>query len=82
MSRRVLYLDRRTNPNIRLVGSDENFLNAFRFDVAATGGCIQIKTHAGIHGYPDIAATGAEGAIIDQSALDARRNIAAARVGV
>jgi len=33
--RRVLYLDRRTNPNIRLVGADENHLNAFRYDIAA-----------------------------------------------
>lgn len=33
--RRVLYLDRRTNPNIRLVGTDENHLNAFRYEIAA-----------------------------------------------
>ena len=33
--RRALYLDRRTNPNVRLIGADENFLNAFRYDLAA-----------------------------------------------
>jgi putative ABC transport system permease protein len=33
--RRASYLDRRTNPNVRIIGSDENCLNAFRMDVAA-----------------------------------------------
>jgi putative ABC transport system permease protein len=33
--RRAMYLDRRTNPNVRIIGSDENCLNAFRMDVAA-----------------------------------------------
>lgn len=32
--RRVLYLDRRTNPNIRLVGTDENFLASHNFTLA------------------------------------------------
>mgnify|MGYP000903403448 CR=1 FL=1 len=33
--RRVFYQDRRTNPNIRLVGTDENHLSAFRYELAA-----------------------------------------------
>lgn len=33
--RRVLYLDRRTNPNIRLFGTDENFLTSHNFTLAA-----------------------------------------------
>ena len=33
--RRVLYLDRRTNPNVRLIGGDENFITSFNYDVAA-----------------------------------------------
>ena len=32
---RVSYLDRRTNPNVRLIGADENFLPAQNFDLAA-----------------------------------------------
>src|SRR5438128_676239 len=30
----VIYRDRRTNPNVRLLGTDENFITAFNFDVA------------------------------------------------
>jgi len=30
----VVYRDRRTNPNIRLIGTDENYITAFNFDVA------------------------------------------------
>jgi putative ABC transport system permease protein len=33
--RRVSYLDRRTNPNVGLVGSDENFVVSRNFDIAA-----------------------------------------------
>jgi putative ABC transport system permease protein len=33
--RRVLYLDRRTNPNVRLIGGDENFITSRNFDIAA-----------------------------------------------
>ena len=33
--RRVLYLDRRTNPNIRLIGGDENFITSRNFEIAA-----------------------------------------------
>jgi putative ABC transport system permease protein len=33
--RRVLYLDRRTNPNVRLVGADENFITSRNFEIAA-----------------------------------------------
>jgi putative ABC transport system permease protein len=33
--RRVLYLDRRTNPNVRLIGGDENFLTSRNFEIAA-----------------------------------------------
>src|SRR5881392_1706251 len=33
--RRVLYLDRRTNPNIRLIGGDENFIGSRNFDLSA-----------------------------------------------
>jgi putative ABC transport system permease protein len=33
--RRVLYLDRRTNPNVRLIGADENFMTARNFEIAA-----------------------------------------------
>jgi putative ABC transport system permease protein len=32
---RVSYLDRRTNPNVRLLGADENFLTAQNFELAA-----------------------------------------------
>lgn len=32
---RVSYLDRRTNPNVRMTGTDENFLSSRNFDVAA-----------------------------------------------
>ena len=30
----VIFRDRRTNPNVRLVGTDENYVTAFNFDVA------------------------------------------------
>ncbi len=30
----VIYRDRRTNPNVGLTGTDENFLSAFNFDIA------------------------------------------------
>ena len=33
--RRVLYLDRRTNPNVRLIGGDENFLTSFNFEIGS-----------------------------------------------
>jgi putative ABC transport system permease protein len=33
--RRVLYLDRRTNPNVRLIGADENFITSFNFEIGA-----------------------------------------------
>lgn len=33
--RRVSYLEHRTNPNVRLIGGDENFLRSFNFEVAA-----------------------------------------------
>jgi putative ABC transport system permease protein len=33
--RRVLYHDRRTNPNVRLIGGDENFLTSRNFEIAA-----------------------------------------------
>jgi putative ABC transport system permease protein len=33
--RRVLYLDRRTNPNVRLIGADENFIGSRNFEIAA-----------------------------------------------
>jgi putative ABC transport system permease protein len=33
--RRVLYLDRRTNPNVQLVGGDENFITSRNFEIAA-----------------------------------------------
>ncbi len=33
--RRVLYADRRTNPNVRLIGSDENFMTSRNFEIAA-----------------------------------------------
>jgi len=33
--RRVLYQDRRTNPNVRLIGSDENFITSRNFEIAA-----------------------------------------------
>lgn len=32
--RRVMYLDRRTNPNIRLIGGDENFTTSRNFEIA------------------------------------------------
>ena len=32
---RVSYLDRRTNPNVRLIGADENFLSAQNFELTA-----------------------------------------------
>jgi putative ABC transport system permease protein len=31
----VIYRDRRTNPNVGLTGTDENFITAFNFDVAS-----------------------------------------------
>jgi putative ABC transport system permease protein len=31
----VIFRDRRTNPNVRLIGTDENFVTAFNFDVIA-----------------------------------------------
>jgi putative ABC transport system permease protein len=31
----VVYKDRRTNPNVNVLGADENFIGAFNFDVAA-----------------------------------------------
>lgn len=33
--RRVLYLDQRTNPNIRLIGSDENFITSRNYEISA-----------------------------------------------
>jgi putative ABC transport system permease protein len=33
--RRVTYLDRRTNPNARLIGGDENFMGSRNFEIAA-----------------------------------------------
>jgi putative ABC transport system permease protein len=33
--RRVVYLDRRTNPNVRLTGGDENFITSRNFEIAA-----------------------------------------------
>ena len=33
--RRVLYLDRRTNPNIRLIGGDENFIISRNYEIGA-----------------------------------------------
>lgn len=33
--RRVVYLDRRTNPNVRLIGGDENFITSRNFEIAA-----------------------------------------------
>ena len=33
--RRVLYLDRRTNPNVQLVGGDENFITSRNFEIGA-----------------------------------------------
>jgi putative ABC transport system permease protein len=33
--RRVLYLDRRTNPNVRLIGADENFMDSRNFEIGA-----------------------------------------------
>ncbi|HVS54347.1 MAG TPA: ABC transporter permease [Opitutaceae bacterium] len=30
----VIYRDRRTNPNVGLIGTDENYISAFNFDVA------------------------------------------------
>jgi putative ABC transport system permease protein len=33
--RRVAYLDRRTNPNVRLIGGDENFITSRNFEIAA-----------------------------------------------
>ncbi len=33
--RRVLYADRRTNPNVRLIGGDENFMTSRNFEIAA-----------------------------------------------
>jgi putative ABC transport system permease protein len=30
----VIYRDRRTNPNVRLLGTDENYITAFNFDIA------------------------------------------------
>ena len=33
--RRVLYLDRRTNPNVQLVGGDENFITSRNFEISA-----------------------------------------------
>jgi putative ABC transport system permease protein len=32
--RRVLYADRRTNPNVRLIGGDENFMTSRNFDIS------------------------------------------------
>ncbi len=34
-SRRVSYLDRRTNPNVNLIGADENFMNSRNFELSA-----------------------------------------------
>jgi putative ABC transport system permease protein len=31
----VIVRDRKTNPNVRLIGTDDNFISAFNFDVAA-----------------------------------------------
>jgi putative ABC transport system permease protein len=31
----VIVRDRKTNPNVRLIGTDENFITAFNFDIAA-----------------------------------------------
>ncbi len=33
--RRVVYNDRRTNPNVQLAGTDENYLTSFNYEVAA-----------------------------------------------
>lgn len=33
--RRVVYADRRTNPNVRLIGGDENFMTSRNFEIAA-----------------------------------------------
>jgi putative ABC transport system permease protein len=33
--RRVTYLDQKTNPNVRLIGGDENFLTARNFDIGS-----------------------------------------------
>lgn len=33
--RRVIYADRRTNPNVRLIGGDENFMTSRNFEIAA-----------------------------------------------
>ncbi len=33
--RRVSYLDRKTNPNVRLIGSDENFLSSRNYEISA-----------------------------------------------
>jgi putative ABC transport system permease protein len=33
--RRVLYLDRRTNPNVPLIGADENFITSRNFEISA-----------------------------------------------
>ena len=33
--RRVLYADRRTNPNVRIIGGDENFMSSRNFEIAA-----------------------------------------------
>jgi putative ABC transport system permease protein len=33
--RRVLYLDRRTNPNVRLIGGDENHITSFNYVIAS-----------------------------------------------
>lgn len=33
--RRVLYHDRRTNPNVRLIGGDENFISSLNFEILA-----------------------------------------------
>ena len=31
----VIFRDRRTNPNVRLIGTDENYVTAFNFDIVA-----------------------------------------------
>jgi putative ABC transport system permease protein len=33
--RRVLYADRRTNPNVRIIGGDENFMSSRNFELSA-----------------------------------------------
>ncbi|HEX2101474.1 MAG TPA: ABC transporter permease [Candidatus Synoicihabitans sp.] len=33
--RRVFHADRNTNPNVRLIGADENYLTSFNFEIAA-----------------------------------------------